>query len=461
MKKLILLVTAGLFCAQVQAQSVKSMVFVDQSSSKARQINDVEPTVLQKLKHANHSANKTTTVGGSDWFSFGDIMYSSGSSKYYYNPMANDSNVVHQPTTGSPNNIFEHGFGLSFDPTDSVFHGGDGNLTTSMGPIGNSAYITDIRVTKNNAYTVDSIRFPFKYYRKDNSAIDTMIITVVKTPRGNSTGPGVYSFTGSTTGRSAGVIVINPANNKADSVPGTATVIKKVMDATFAADTTTTTNATGYSNYTINGIALPSTISMSAGDLLVIYVTVRFKSYPLGTNESVANTGRFYSYDFLGASAAPRQCVGSFMAGLSNDNHTIYHAPASDTMGFHYQGHNITIPSVFYVQDGSFTDIDVKVTCSTCPVLNVANLNVSNIASVTAYPNPTNADVSINFNLKEAANTTVSISNAVGQVLATQNLGMTQKATANFNTDKLANGIYFYTVDANGQRQTNRFVVSH
>jgi hypothetical protein len=374
--------------------------------------------------------------------------------------MYNDSNVQHFPSTGSPHYIFEHGFGLSFDPTDSVFHGGDANLNTSMGPIGNSNYITDIRVTKNNAYTVDSIRFPFKYYRKDNSVVDTMIITVAKTTRGNSTGPGVYSFTGQNTGRSAGVFVINPTNNKADSVPAGTTVITKLMDATFAADTTTGT-ATGYSNYCINGIALPSPISLNAGEILVIYVTVRFKAYTLGTNENVANIARFYTYDFLGSSSAPRQCVGSFMAGLINDNHTIYHAPVSDTMGFHWQGHNIVIPSVFYLEDGSFTDVDVKVTCSTCPVLNVANLNVSNIASVNAYPNPTHADIAINFNLKEAANTTVSISNAVGQVLATQNLGMTQKATANFNTDKLANGIYFYTVDANGQRQTNRFIVSH
>jgi hypothetical protein len=435
------------------------LVFVDQNASKARGINDVDPSALQAIKRAKHSANKTTTVGGSDWFSFGDLMYSSTTSKYYYNTMYNDSNVIHSSPSGNVN-IFEHGFGMSFDPTDSVFHGGDYALKTVMGPIANSAYITNIRVTQNNAYTVDSIRFPFKYYRKDNSVVDTMLITVVKTNRTNSTGPGVYSFTGPNTGRSSGVVVINPANNKADSVPAGTMVITKLLDATFAADTTTGTGS-GYSNYCINGIALPSTISLNAGEILVIYVTVRFKAYPLNTNESAANIARFYTYDFSGAAGTPKQCGGSFMAGLINDNHTIYHATVSDTMGFHWQGHNIVIPSVFYLEDGSFTDMDVKVTCTTCPVLNVANLNVSNIASVSAYPNPTNADITINFDLKEAANTTVSISNTVGQVLATQELGMTQKATANFNTDKLANGIYFYTVDANGQHQTNRFVVAH
>lgn len=460
MKKLFLLVTAGLFCAQVQAQTVKSVVFVDQNGSKARGLNDVDPSALQKLKHAKNSANKTTAVGGSDWFSFGDLMYSSGTSKYYYNTMYNDSNVQHFPSTGSPHYIFEHGFGMSFDPTDSVFHGGDANLKTVMGPIGNSAYITNIRVTQNNAYTVDSIRFPFKYNRKDNSVVDTMFITVVKTSRSNNTGPGVYSFTGPNTGRSAGVVVINPTNNKADSVPAGTTVITKLLDASFAADTTTGT-ATGYSNYCLNGIALPSTISLNAGEILVIYVTVRFKAYTLGTNENVANIARFYTYDFSGANATPKQCGGSFMAGLINDNHTIYHAPVSDTLGFHWQGHNIVIPSVFYLEDGSFTDMDVKVTCTTCPVLNVANINLSNINTVNAYPNPTNGDIAIQVSLKEAATTTVSISNAVGQVLATQNLGKTQNASANFNTDKLANGIYFYTVDANGQHQTNRFVVSH
>ena len=92
--------------------------------------------------------------------------------------------------------------------------------------------------------------------------------------------------------------------------------------------------------------------------------------------------------------------------------------------------------------------------------MDVASIN-SNIQGVEAYPNPTTADITINFNLKEAANTTVSISNTVGQVIASQKMGKVAGGNAVFSTTSLANGVYFYTVEANGQRTTNRFVVAH
>ena len=59
---------------------------------------------------------------------------------------------------------------------------------------------------------------------------------------------------------------------------------------------------------------------------------------------------------------------------------------------------------------------------------------------------------------------TVSISNAVGQVIATQEVADVVAKKENkvtFSTASLAPGIYFYTVEAKGQRTTNRFVVAH
>jgi hypothetical protein len=52
----------------------------------------------------------------------------------------------------------------------------------------------------------------------------------------------------------------------------------------------------------------------------------------------------------------------------------------------------------------------------------------------------------------------------LGQVIATQNMGAMnagQKTTATFNTSALAAGVYLYTVEADGQRVTNRFTVAH
>lgn len=90
--------------------------------------------------------------------------------------------------------------------------------------------------------------------------------------------------------------------------------------------------------------------------------------------------------------------------------------------------------------------------------------SVNNAVAVgNAYPNPANTAVYIPVETKQGGTVTVSITNAVGQMVATQNLGHVaagQKATAKFNTSALANGVYFYTVEANGQRLTQRFAVS-
>jgi hypothetical protein len=57
----------------------------------------------------------------------------------------------------------------------------------------------------------------------------------------------------------------------------------------------------------------------------------------------------------------------------------------------------------------------------------------------------------------------VSLTNMIGQVVATQNMSASagQETTATFNTSSLASGVYLYTVEANGQRVSNRFSVAH
>jgi hypothetical protein len=86
----------------------------------------------------------------------------------------------------------------------------------------------------------------------------------------------------------------------------------------------------------------------------------------------------------------------------------------------------------------------------------------TNIGAV--YPNPANNTVNMSFSLATDANVNVSIMNAVGQIISTQSYGRVNagvKKTATFSTSGLANGVYFYCIDVDGVRTTNRFVVSH
>lgn len=110
-----------------------------------------------------------------------------------------------------------------------------------------------------------------------------------------------------------------------------------------------------------------------------------------------------------------------------------------------------------------FHAIGAFITCNTCAVVSVKEPN-SLISGVSAFPNPANTVVTVPFTLKEAASVNVNVTNAVGQVIKTQNMGKVaggQSNKAMFSISDLSNGIYFVTVEADGQRVTNRFVVAH
>lgn len=88
----------------------------------------------------------------------------------------------------------------------------------------------------------------------------------------------------------------------------------------------------------------------------------------------------------------------------------------------------------------------------------------SNFNLGTARPNPAQSEFTVPVTLKAASNVVVTLTNPMGQVVATQNLGKVaagQTTNAVFNTTALSNGVYFYTVEAGGERITNRVVVSH
>lgn len=81
-----------------------------------------------------------------------------------------------------------------------------------------------------------------------------------------------------------------------------------------------------------------------------------------------------------------------------------------------------------------------------------------------ARPNPAQAEFAVPVTPKVASEVSVLLTNPMGQVVANQNLGKVaagQTATAVFNTAALANGVYFYTVQAGAERVTNRIVVAH
>ncbi len=56
---------------------------------------------------------------------------------------------------------------------------------------------------------------------------------------------------------------------------------------------------------------------------------------------------------------------------------------------------------------------------------------------------------------------TITINNTLGQALTTQSFKNVSSGKAVFSTSSLSDGVYFYTVKANGQQTTGRIVVAH
>lgn len=80
-----------------------------------------------------------------------------------------------------------------------------------------------------------------------------------------------------------------------------------------------------------------------------------------------------------------------------------------------------------------------------------------------AMPNPANENATISYTLTEASDVVVTMTDVTGQVVYTENRGNQAAGVnqMNINTANLANGIYFYTVTANGVTATEKIAVQH
>jgi hypothetical protein len=95
---------------------------------------------------------------------------------------------------------------------------------------------------------------------------------------------------------------------------------------------------------------------------------------------------------------------------------------------------------------------------------NVSFVAVNDMDQVDAtfklYPNPTSANVSITFDLKNESNVAVSIMDLSGKVLATRSYGSLNGAsTIDYNTNGMAPGVYMVQVVLNGETMTRRLIV--
>lgn len=454
MRKLLSLMCAGAiaFGANAQESATKSLVFRDNGTKMRPGNTDYKNFVKQR--NAQTAANKTTGAGGSKWYSTYDI-----ADGYLGNVLSNNDFVFHIGWDSTLKQRFSNGvFPVNWlsvaSFVDPIFSDGFNSSTLFPG--------TDIRIQPWNSYTVDSIFFPASYIKSPTggaSTIDTLFLSVAPVAYNDAsitstTDPDVVNYNGVTAnGNVLKVQRLGPTDSLNRRLGNAGAVSWKLPLIDTLRKPKNTDGTFPVRTYVFK---LPTTLTVPAGS--GVAMSVAFKP-----GETWANGDSVQQHHYwmpLAAEGADNTIMPYFY--YQYHDHSM-----SYLMHYGQQGGYSSAISLELANTNSynyeFINMGLHINCANCATIDgatgVANVNV--IKGAKAYPNPANNELNIAFGLNETANTTVSISNTVGQVVMSKTLTAVGNGEVTFSTANLSNGVYFYTVEANGQRQTERFVVAH
>ncbi|HRO43070.1 MAG TPA: T9SS type A sorting domain-containing protein [Flavipsychrobacter sp.] len=455
MKKLLLLFAAGAVAATANAQQLVNKSASFNSNQKVSTVPSLDETF--NFTATPTAGHMKTTLGGSRWYNFVDLLITFGSDpaqNFGRSFMSDKKLVSFFGATAGFDTVFLTSFGSVLDPSTTMFN--DPGLVSTIG--------NQIAIGNSNPYQLDSIRVYGEYQRNPSTpstVVDTLRVAVVY-GYGTNTNLPIYYFTGQQakfgydTVRFAEIFHDTVRNIAGKASAGAPNVVVRdiYLDASKVDDTAGAgSNFEGLNMY---GVGITG-VNIPAGQLVGATVTfISGSSNVPMWDTAMTQTGIKHNhwrawYFTEKTSAFQTYTPGDWNVGLTKYN-DYYDPPGDSWRGFY-------IPSYAYTSAVWHENplIDYKLTCPTCPLLSVNDVNAS-ITAVNAYPNPAASDVTITYSLKNTSVATVNVTNAVGQVLASQKAS---NGKVVFSTANLANGIYFYTVEANGEKVTNRFVVAH
>jgi len=93
----------------------------------------------------------------------------------------------------------------------------------------------------------------------------------------------------------------------------------------------------------------------------------------------------------------------------------------------------------------------------------VSNQDIEYVSELKAFPNPATSEVSLQYNLLNAGDVTITLTDITGRVLENRRLS-NQPSGAHliqFDTDAYADGIYLYNVSVEGKSNTGKIVVNN
>ncbi len=447
MKKLFLLLVGGVATMSAYAQ-VNDNMMLNPKQTKAQghglSLNKPHEANIHALTTANKTA--TTTVEG--WWSYNDandpgnfVQYdgTTNTGNYGEVPVYTDSNIY---VSSGAFYWWCHGLGVSFDPNSLYF-------TSLFQPAAPAVPPGPLDPTKG--YYIDSIYTIGSYLPFDTTLTDTLYLEL--TYANDTTAWDVtyassllitYGVTAAPdTTYTLAEPLYAPASNSLDATTPHRVRITKLLNAATTRDTT----AGGWNAWAFptGGLFVPK------GKHLIAYTHFEPQlTAPFGKSIDSVNIWYQQSWHLTD----PMQSLDSdFNSGLVSSSDERY------GNGYTFMSHPILAPSYLYsapidVHNPYFQFYLRQVTTG---VNNVAD----NIKSVDAYPNPAKGILSISFNMATAADVTVTLTNILGEQVCQQIVANATTSRAIFDVTSFAEGIYIYTVSANGQQTTGRVVVAH
>ncbi|HXS35789.1 MAG TPA: T9SS type A sorting domain-containing protein, partial [Flavipsychrobacter sp.] len=469
MKKLLLFFFVSLFPLFSLAQNAlhSPVIFSKNSLENKLPIYRIQPSSIDNSQRNFNLAERLgkVPVGGGRWYShFFDIDIFNGEAwtgpnptQIFFTPMWFDSTVLQRYSNGISANELSS-VAEYIDPAAYFQYNNPNN------PLVDSNLI---QVTRSNDYIVDSVRILAGYIYmpgRPSSVVDTLIISVQPQKFVNyypqSAAPWINQNPGVT---DTAMYVFIPSvtdSTQRCALPDTASIHggviwKELLHPLIDADT-----FLKYFTFAVPG----GGAHIPAGMRYAVSFTFKSGDTWKANVDSIEEFNRFmpvwgYEYNppswmtywygnregptFPPADTTWHDANGSSIMDSRNVGlQTFYFATIADQA---FQ--NSLNPS-----DGRFPEqylwVLSHITCPTCysiAQIDAGALGVPNVANnvkVNAYPNPANDIVYIPFTLGSAANVTITLANAVGQVVRTQNMGSTATGKAVFNTSDLPGGVY-------------------
>lgn len=452
---------------------------------------NVDKSVLRNALRTPKAARKTTGPGGSAWYNYGEAM---DTSRNYQKVTveAGDPATLNTWTGLSATTIWNDTNGTALYTGGVYSHITDVCQAAVLDPFAailntdpDQAYVGRIRITKTTPYTWDSVALYglYTYNTAKASVVDTLRLVFLTGAGGAPASDDIFSGYSLAGGGHYGTATFfdmrwdstgkNTATNRTWSSTHT--------DVILATRSDTLSNGLWLKTVSTGGISVP------AGSYCGMSVTF------ISGDPATKGAGQLASptpgdtligyYKGVGANKYNiwRPLANAYEDGSNNNEWAPYqtwtYEPVWEDNNLGYwkrlpntNWNNVFLPTwAWSVGAGpsarQYPYMAWHLTCPTCDLITPAYLGNNNtitaLNAVTATPNPANNKVSINFSFDNASDVTVTLTNLLGQVVASQNLSNMTSGSAVFNTSALASGVYVYTMQANGESTTGRIVVAH